>query len=544
MSSPLAVLPRETPAVVRSDDIDEKLSSSEKAQQDVDSADDSSVDIGIPEHAWRIKGPAIFFALFLTLGSNFASSSISPLKSTIKKQLGVDNTQYAVIDTADSLINTILPIISGVAIDYYGPLAGAIYAASVVALGAVLAGVAASTSNYGLMVFAQIVTGFGSTTIETVQSKIYSFYSVGMMGFVYGLDIGIGRVWNLMGRLTAVPIMEGTGNWAWTFWVSAIMCGFCWVLTIAFALYERTFPVQSRVPTGRQRAQRRVALIASSHSSEGKYLSFASRFKAERKYFLASTMAIPACFWILDISQLLQAGTVNAYSSNLADTISVTRDATKAAAGYTSAIGQVIPIVLTPCLGVFFDKFGRRMHWVTFTAGLWVLVFCLLAYTTVHPLVPTILGSLALATNVLPWIASIPLLVPNQANLGTAFGIYKALNSCGTVVMSVSAGSIQDRSTGRGVNQYDYVFAFLIVMKGLDVLYGLGYHWFDKFSLGGILHANERERVEAEQAKQANPELHPTPRLRQPIKEVTYVAAGVVAGMIVIAWVLYLTGAA
>ena len=74
----------------------------------------------IPQHPWRIKGPAILLTLFLTreffhffhgllllgenlilsrfrfiVGSNFASSSISPLKSTIRKELGVNNAQYA-----------------------------------------------------------------------------------------------------------------------------------------------------------------------------------------------------------------------------------------------------------------------------------------------------------------------------------------------------------------------------------------------------------------------------------------------------------------
>lgn len=47
-----------------------------------------------------------------------------------------------------------------------------------------------------------------------------------------------------------------------------------------------------------------------------------------------------------------------AYSSNLPDIISFTRDATKETAGYTAAISQVMPIVLTPVLGLAFDCFG------------------------------------------------------------------------------------------------------------------------------------------------------------------------------------------
>jgi hypothetical protein len=68
---------------------------------------------------WRMKGPAQVAVLLMTceyaclglneptltaeyaprqVGSNFASSSISPLKSTIRKELGINNAQYAVVN--------------------------------------------------------------------------------------------------------------------------------------------------------------------------------------------------------------------------------------------------------------------------------------------------------------------------------------------------------------------------------------------------------------------------------------------------------------
>ena len=42
-----------------------------------------------------------------------------------------------------------------------------------------------------------------------------------------------------------------------------------------------------------------------------------------------------------------------------------------------------------------------------------------------------------------------PLLVADQANLGTAFGVYKALDKCGSVIMDVSA---VQRSAVRGTS--------------------------------------------------------------------------------------------
>ncbi|KZV66987.1 MFS general substrate transporter [Peniophora sp. CONT] len=497
-----------------------------------------SREIAIVGHPWRIKGPALACVLLMTLGSNFASSSISPLKSTLKKQLHINNAQYAVLDTADSLINTILPIISGIAIDYYGPLAGSMYSSIVIVIGAILCGVAASISSYPLLLVAfayrviagQIIQGFGSTTIETVQSKMYAFYAVGggLMGFIYGLDIGIGRVYNLMGRLTAVPIMQNLGSWSWTFWIGAIMCAVSFGINTAFFFYERTFPQESRVPTGRQAAKR---------ASAGRTVTFKERFDTERRYIAKSVLALPAAYWVFVLSQLLQSGAVNTYSSNTADAISVTRNATTEAAGYTSSLAQVIPIVLTPVLGFFFDRFGLRMHWVTLTAALWVIVFALLAYTQVNALCPVLLGSFALAFNALPWAAIMPLIVADQANLGTAFGIYKALNNCGSVIMDVSAGAIQDR-TPTGVHQYDRVFAFIIAIKSADIIYGALYNQFDRQFLGGVLISSDKKlrKMAAEDAvaeQRATGWLAPKP-------VVTAISLATVLAAIIVAWVLYL----
>lgn len=76
----------------------------------------------------------------------------------------------------------------------------------------------------------------------------------------------------------------------------------------------------------------------------------------------------------------------------------------------------------------------------------------------------------------------------------------------------------------------------MTAVKGLDVLYGLGYHYFDMKYLNGILHATEKERVEREEEDS----VLRNQGLRKPIKEVTYVSLGVVGSMIIIAWVLYL----
>lgn len=149
----------------------------------------------------------------------------------------------------------------------------------------------------------------GSTQIETSQSKLYAHYfkgaagTTGYIGFVSGLDIGLGRVFNVVSKLASVPIAERTGNFAWSFWVPLIICAFTLLLNIVYVLFARTLPVQNRVLTGK-----RAAALA----REGQTPITGLANKRSRFSYLG-LFALPACFWILPLTQLLQAGTVGAY---------------------------------------------------------------------------------------------------------------------------------------------------------------------------------------------------------------------------------------
>ncbi|KAK7040120.1 hypothetical protein VNI00_009925 [Paramarasmius palmivorus] len=491
------------------DSSDEKTSISENGLQQLSPRAD---------YPWRYKAPALICVLFFTLGSNWAASALSPLKSTLKKELEINNAQFGVIASANSLVNTILPIISGMAIDYYGPETGSLVSSLFVALGSLIGAIGASTSSYRTLIAGEVILGLGSTTIETSQSKFYTHWFYGShLGLVYGLDIAWGRVINVISKATSVPIAEGTGSWTWPFWVACIMCIVTLILNIGYCLFVRWVAAGIRTPTGRE---------------------MGAKFGDSRRFSWFSLMSIPAAFWIIAITQILQSGTVGAYTSLSADVIKQTRgttDLTGSFSGYTSSLSQVMPIVLTPALGHFFDCFGRRMWFVSGTAALYILVFSLLAFTSVHPLAPVLLSSLALSFNALPFIAAIPLLVPDQAHIGTAFGIWKAFNNAGSVIMDVSTGAIQDL-TPTGRNTYNNVFYMLIALKAVDVFYGLIYDRLDRWQFGSVLRMNEAQRIAKE--NEASEDLQRP--FKRPQKTVTRIGIGLLASMIVVAWTLYL----
>lgn len=106
-----------------------------------------------------------------------------------------------------------------------------------------------------------------------------------------------------------------------------------------------------------------------------------------------------------------------------------TRGTTTLAAGYNSSLQSVVTIVLNPLLGMFFDKFGWRMPFVSLGAACYMVVFALIGLTTVNPIGPIVLSSFALSFNILPWIGSIPLVVTNQDLIGTAYGVFSSFVS-------------------------------------------------------------------------------------------------------------------
>lgn len=118
-----------------------------------------------------------------------------------------------------------------------------------------------------------------------------------------------GRTFTAIGTVTAVPIYERTVKYEWTFWVATFVCGLTVAINACFIVVQRRLPQHRRGrPHARPKAQRGGGSFA------------ALRF--------GRLLKLSAFFWLLAMSQLLQAGTVQAYQNNLSDMIMVTRGRT------------------------------------------------------------------------------------------------------------------------------------------------------------------------------------------------------------------------
>ncbi|TXT11548.1 uncharacterized protein COLE_01958 [Cutaneotrichosporon oleaginosum] len=457
---------------------------------------------------------ALSCILFFTTGAAFAESTLGPLKSTFVRELKINNAQFASISTASNLVNTMLPLIGGTVMDYYGSIYGAIGACFFTVLGSAIAAGAASSNNYQLLIGGRIVMGLGSIVLEICQSKLYAhWFSGSWLATVIALDLAWNSVTVVIARVSAVPMSRLGGWYGWALWIPSIVCAACTLIVIAYLVFERrVVPQRYRPITGRLATQEGVV--------------------ARMRTSVLNVLRLPVFYLILAGTHLFQNSARTVYSANLTDIQERTRGTTALTGGYYSSLLNVIVIVVVPLLGMFFDKVGWRMPFVSFGAAIYVVAFALIGLTKVNAIAPILLASFGLSLNVLPWIASFPILVPDPTLIGTAYGLFSSLIACNNVILEVACGAIQDATPGQ---TYDRVIYVLIAIKAWQVLEGPVFDWLDGRMLGHTLRMSEKKRLKFDEEREATGQELPGLKRYRPV---TIIVACQYVSMVIISWVV------
>lgn len=450
------------------------------------------------------KTIVVFITLFLAFGANYMAAALPTLKPFILKntyhhgQL-IDNSKYGVMTSASTLINTILPLFSGVLIDIFGPSIIAVVCSTCIVMGNLILLLGASKGHFSMINGGEILLGIGNITIHMCQLKLYAHWfrgsavnGPGWVSFVTGLDIAVGRVFGLIGTLVPVPIAESMKKWYGGFYLGLIFSALAWVLSIVYLVYERTLPSTMR-------------FAKAIDTGPWKKMPLWKQIVVFCGAFWRNVISIPAAFWILILLQLLQTGTVAAYGNNAVDIMTVTRGKNNSASVKSSAfkysMHYAIPMVLTPLAGYYFDLFGHRSAFVSASACFYVICFSLMGFTKIHAAVPMLFDAFGYTLNSVPFLATVPLLIRNQTLIGTAHGVLKAYNACGETIMQVAGGALQDVALSKGKpksHKYDYMLYYLLAMKSVDCVIGLIYHVLDKRYFGSVMCMSEKQRVEKE----------------------------------------------
>lgn len=142
---------------------------------DLEQDDPSFASLEIP---WRYKWIALLCVVLLPLGHTWTGSALGPLKNTLREELGITNTQFGVISSADAFVNTIFPIIGGLILDWWGPNIVTLCCTSVILVGSIVAASGVQVGLWRVLVGGHALMGFGIAVLDSATQKVSHHSSV------------------------------------------------------------------------------------------------------------------------------------------------------------------------------------------------------------------------------------------------------------------------------------------------------------------------------------------------------------------------------
>ncbi|RKP37903.1 major facilitator superfamily domain-containing protein, partial [Dimargaris cristalligena] len=374
---------------------------------------------------------------------------------------GISNTQYGLLQSAVSLVNTVLPVLGGLFIDAFGTSSGSILATSFILIGTSVVAMSTHYQSFPIMVVGRLLYGLGSGTIVTIQETILSHWFTGKgLAMTIALQIATARLASFLSMGTTVPIANATGFYGYAFWASAFICLCSWIINFVYVM------LMKRVDE---------------HMTEHEL----AKLKRKNTFRLRHVLIFPAAYWlIVALSFVLGSGwtTFLHISSELVKLRFGCDDST---AAHIASVSQLLPVILVPFLGLWVDRNGHRVTLLILAASLFLGTIILLGFTTLPPAVGMFVFSVSLSVGPISSISSIPLVLP-LSTVGSGLGLFKSAQNIGNTILDIIIGQLQDAHPLRG-HSYDRVMVFYLYWGGLTLLVALTLYAIDRLGWDRLL---------------------------------------------------------
>ncbi|KAL7319191.1 hypothetical protein PS15m_002358 [Mucor circinelloides] len=455
---------------------------------------------------WKYKIVALLCAMFLAMGSHFAAHTLGAMKSTIKKEFDITNSQYGVLQSSVSIVNTVLPLIGGIFIDAFGTIPGSILTTVLIASGNILVAASTSTANLSMMILGRILYGIGSGTVVIVQETILSQWFQGRsLAAVIALMLTVSRLSSFLAQATVVPIAKWSGWYGYGFWFSAALCIFSLLVNLVYIVLLKN--VSTLADQKKCQVQRNV-------------------IKRKKSFSWSKLMFLPHSYWLIASMEFLLGGAWGCFLHINSEFVKFRFGYDDGKAAAVASVSQVLPIFIMPFLGFFVDKYGKRTWMMMGSAFTFLASLLLLEYTNLNPLVGMISFSTSLALGPVALVSSIPVILPLSL-VGTGMGLVKSGTNIGASLFDIVTGLLQDHDSKKG---YSGVIDFFIIIGILSALAGITLCILDHTLYGNILDAR-KSRVSK---NSGDKRLLMNKRLR-----INYLYGSIYVFLVLLSWTLF-----
>ncbi|RAK86754.1 MFS general substrate transporter [Aspergillus costaricaensis CBS 115574] len=364
----------------------------------------------------------------ISFGSHWSSGVVGAMKSTLKKQMHITNTQFSLLEASENFMATVLLLPGGIVTDRVGGARMIVYGNIVYTIGSILVAAATTVRSFKFMVGGRIILSLGDIATQTAQYKMFSSWFPPSNGFAstLGFELAIGKIGGFVGKSTANIIAKNTGNFAWVFWTSVFMNLFTNAATCFFWLFNRYCEKHFR---GREDKATQETLT-----------------EKNKKFELRKMFQLPWMFWAILAFSMFQTSTASVFSSNATELAEKRFNVDAIKAGWYSSLAQYAGFFLVPCLGVFIDILGHRAS-VLCVCGLGIFIAMVLVnFAESKQGTAAAFGMYAVAVSLGPTsiIDGIRTTLWHQSVFGSAYALKVTMNNAMTIIIGIITGALQD----------------------------------------------------------------------------------------------------
>lgn len=182
---------------------DDSSLSSERRQSDQNGNDK-------PPPPWQWKLIAVILVTLIRFGGSWAGGLNSSLKSTLKAELKIDNTKFALLQSCEDFMKTLLMLFVGVYTDRFGGASVLFWGNLVYSVGSILNAAAAQVRSFDFMIGANVIMSLGDISTQVAQYQVFSSWFAPGSGFAstLGLELMVAKCGGLASAASANAIAK------------------------------------------------------------------------------------------------------------------------------------------------------------------------------------------------------------------------------------------------------------------------------------------------------------------------------------------------
>ncbi|OJJ44472.1 hypothetical protein ASPZODRAFT_71678 [Penicilliopsis zonata CBS 506.65] len=429
-----------------------------------------------PTVPWSMKILSVLLVSLIGFGSHWSSGVTGAMKTSLKKELHINNAEYAVLTASENFIKTTLILVTGMVTDRLGGASTMLWGNLIYSAGSILIAAATTVRNYRFMIFGVVVQSLGDVATQVAQYKVFSSWFPPSHGFAstLGFELGLGKIGSFVGQATANVIADKTGDFSWVYWTAVFMNLFTNVATAVFWWFTRWCNNRFRI---------------THDPATGEKLT-----ENNDKFEVSKMLRLPWPFWMVCLFSLFQTSTASIFSSNSTELAEQRFAISAVTAGWYSAISRYMGFFLVPLIGLFIDLLGQRLSIMCLTGLGMLLSMCLAAWGPTVAGTAASFGVYAVASSMGPTVIidSIRTSMWYQEVFGTGYAMKIAINNSMSIIVDIVAGVIQDADN----DSYDRVTILYVVLAAASTVVGgimLAMGFFDEMI--GRLQWSRKKRV-------------------------------------------------